>query len=270
MAKLVDLFRAALETDANPFIRLLELAETSFPTFAEALKQPERTNLTKFAPDFALKNVLQDLIYAATNDKVQVMQYRLPGQNEPAVPQLLDLTLAIYDTRDGKDGTKSPNASIFSMLEDLVEGSTVEEADAIFAYFESKQKLWEEDWSSAWEGQGAAKLALLRFCNQLMKRLLRSRHSELSGRILIFCARLFPLSDKSGLNHQGHINTSHPIVVEDVKEDAQDCWGQDVDIEFYNTLWGLQKVFQDPFSAADPATWTQVCPLVSVHCGVLY
>lgn len=99
-----------------------------------------------------------------------------------------------------------------------MEGTTVEEADAIFAYFESKQKLWEEDWSAAWEGQGSAKLALLRFCNQLMKRLPRSLHAELCGRILIFCARLFPLSDKSGLNHQGHINTSHPIVIEDVKE----------------------------------------------------
>lgn len=103
------------------------------------------------------------------------------------------------------------------MLEDVLEGATVEEFGEIFAYFEKKKKLWEEDWAAAWEGQGGAKLGLLRFCNQLMRRLPHGLYIDLTGRILMFLARLFPLSDKSGLNQQGHINTTHPVQVAEEK-----------------------------------------------------
>lgn len=108
-------------------------------------------------------------------------------------------------------------ASIFVMLEDVLEGVTVEEFGEIFAYFEKKKKLWEEVWAAAWEGQGGAKLGLLRFCNQLMRRLPRGLYVDLTGRILMFLARLFLLSDKSGLNQQGHINTNHPVQVAEEK-----------------------------------------------------
>lgn len=100
------------------------------------------------------------------------------------------------------------------MLEDLLELSTIEEAEPIFNYMEPKEAVWAE-WGLG--GQGTAKLAMLRFCNQLLKRLSRSQSGELCGRILIFCARWFPLNDRSGLNVQGLINTGHRTVVEEVE-----------------------------------------------------
>jgi THO complex subunit 1 len=105
------------------------------------------------------------------------------------------------------------------MLEDLLELSTIEEAEPMFNYVESKAATWEE-WAGcgAWSGQGPAKLSMLRFCNQLLKRSSRSQSAELCGRILIFCTRWFPLNDRSGLNPQGVINTGHRTVVEEVEE----------------------------------------------------
>jgi THO complex subunit 1 transcription elongation factor len=43
---------------------------------------------------------------------------------------------------------------------------------------------------------------MLRTCNQLLRRLSKGHNAVLCGRILIFLARLLPLSDRSGINLQ--------------------------------------------------------------------
>jgi THO complex subunit 1 transcription elongation factor len=48
----------------------------------------------------------------------------------------------------------------------------------------------------------AGKHHMLRTCNQLLRRLSKGHNAVLCGRILIFLARLLPLSDRSGINLQ--------------------------------------------------------------------
>ena len=42
---------------------------------------------------------------------------------------------------------------------------------------------------------------------------------------------------------------------EAVVQGALDSSGQPVDKEFYKTFWGLQKVFQQPYSIMEPSAW---------------
>lgn len=39
-----------------------------------------------------------------------------------------------------------------------------------------------------------------------------------------------------------------------------DSTGKAVDPAFYRTFWGLQAIFQQPFSAIHPDTWAKVHP----------
>ena len=38
-------------------------------------------------------------------------------------------------------------------------------------------------------------------------------------------------------------------------QDAKDSSGQPIDREFYKTFWGLQAVFQLPYSIIEPSAW---------------
>lgn len=49
---------------------------------------------------------------------------------------------------------------------------------------------------------------MLRTCNQLLRRLSKGHNAVLCGRILIFLARLLPLSDRSGINLQVPLKAS--------------------------------------------------------------
>lgn len=86
----------------------------------------------KYAVESALKIVLSELIKDAISNESLVMRYQRPGRNAAAVPRLLDLTLAIFDAQDGKDGRKNPNGGI-----------TLCEAD----HWKTRQ-VW-QDWRSA-------------------------------------------------------------------------------------------------------------------------
>ena len=62
------------------------------------------------------------------------------------------------------------------------------------------------------------KLALLRICNLLLRRLSRARHVLLAGRIHIFLAQILPSTDRSAVNANGNVNESHALEFEDVPE----------------------------------------------------
>jgi THO complex subunit 1 transcription elongation factor len=54
---------------------------------------------------------------------------------------------------------------------------------------------------------------MLRTCNQLLRRLSKGHNAVLCGRILIFLARLLPLSDRSGINLQVRLGESFIVPV---------------------------------------------------------
>lgn len=59
------------------------------------------------------------------------------------------------------------------------------------------------------------KLTILKISNSVLKKLSKSCHTEFRGKILMFLASIYPLSEKSGLNLPGKINNSNTTYYED-------------------------------------------------------
>jgi len=129
-----------------------------------------------------------------------------------------------------------------------------------------------------------SKLTMLRISNKILtKKLLRERDSEFAGRVLIFLANKFQLSERSGLNIQGKFNlenvtnfedektfeevkkqssavqlASLPSVSEDIVDTVKDgiTFVDDddadkdrvVDYNLYRTFWGIQEFLCNPNS----------------------
>ncbi|GJN09343.1 hypothetical protein PR202_ga27344 [Eleusine coracana subsp. coracana] len=115
---------------------------------------------------------------------------------------LLDIVLYLCERGHVEGGM------VFQLLEDLTEMSTIKDCKDIFGYIESKQDV-------------LGKANDVVFC----------------GRIIMFLAHFFPLSERSALNIKGVFNTSNATKYE---KDATD--GISVDFNFYKTLWSLQVV----------------------------
>lgn len=49
-------------------------------------------------------------------------------------------------------------------------------------------------------GEGRGRNLLLKVCTDLLKRLSKTNNAEFCGRILVFLAFVFPLSDRSGMH----------------------------------------------------------------------
>ncbi|KAN0035292.1 hypothetical protein ACTA71_004557 [Dictyostelium dimigraforme] len=112
--------------------------------------------------------------------------------------------------------------------------------------------------------KGRKRNLLLKICIELLK---RETNPDSCGRILLFLAYVFPLSDPSGLNTKGEHNV-HPEEALDFQNDIMNNVngnnvnnGNDtttaaaavngnndttVDRNFYRQFWGLQTVFQNP------------------------
>lgn len=87
--------------------------------------------------------------------------------------------------------------------------------------------------------------------------------TELSGRILMFLARAFSLSDKSGVNFKGLVHSQGEIVLESEEEFAKSAAihtsrgtvkssktdsdkTQPIDYRLYSSFWMLQNYFDNP------------------------
>lgn len=134
-------------------------------------------------------------------------------------------------------------ATLFSALEDLLEGTPVDQASEAFAALEqaASEPLRRLGWDRC-------KLPLLRACNGLLARASRRRSPRECGAVLLFLARAAPLGDKSGLNLMGTCNSaSHPVPVEEVdREKLVDSSGERIDSELYKEFWKLQRFLQSP------------------------
>lgn len=89
---------------------------------------------------------------------------------------------------------------VFGLLEDLVESITISECEGVFTYLEDHAAALGRPRAKA-----SGKHHMLRTCNQLLRRLSKGHNAVLCGRILIFLARLLPLSDRSGINLQARL-----------------------------------------------------------------
>ncbi|KAK2556224.1 THO complex subunit 1 [Acropora cervicornis] len=103
-------------------------------------------------------------------------------------------------TKSAIEGHCSPNL-VFILLSDVFDCITLEQCDPLFTFVEERVSIWTMPLFFS-----AGKNLLLRMCNDLLRRLSTSQNTIFCGRIQLFLARLFPLSEKSGLNLMSHFN----------------------------------------------------------------
>ncbi|XP_067033610.1 THO complex subunit 1-like isoform X1 [Acropora muricata] len=173
-------------------------------------------------------------------------------------------------TKSAIDGHCSPNL-VFILLSDVFDCITLEQCDPLFTFVEERVSIWTMPLFFS-----AGKNLLLRMCNDLLRRLSTSQNTIFCGRIQLFLARLFPLSEKSGLNLMSHFNyenvtifTQRPATdqkdkncstVSEMEVDdkvAKELTSSNVPIDFnlYKKFWALQDYFRNPTQCYNNAAW---------------
>ncbi|MBW0514252.1 hypothetical protein O181_053967 [Austropuccinia psidii MF-1] len=165
---------------------------------------------------------------------------------------LLDLSLTFIEL------DLAPPELTLSCIEEILETSTVQEAEIVFGYLESRvDKLTIGMLPDRGKG-----LIFLRMQNNLLRRLSKSLHTVFCGRILCFLSSVFPIAEKSGVNLKGAFNTGNittfeefePVLMADdtdlekqttekVKEDEKDHLKQDEIIKSNQTT--MTKLIDD-------------------------
>ncbi|KAM6919617.1 THO complex subunit 1 isoform 1-T1 [Lycodopsis pacificus] len=164
----------------------------------------------------------------------------------------------------------------FLLLGDVLDCLPLDQCDKIFSFVEENVSTWKSN-----SFYSAGKNYLLRMCNDLLRRLSKSQNTVFCGRIQLFLARLFPLSEKSGLNLQSQFNLENITVFNkneqestfgqkhtEEKEDGMEVeegeMGEEeapapcsipIDYNLYRKFWTLQDYFRNPVQCYDKFSW---------------
>ncbi|GAM29101.1 hypothetical protein SAMD00019534_122770 [Acytostelium subglobosum LB1] len=141
------------------------------------------------------------------------------------------------------------------LLEDMFDSNSISRSIQLFALLESRVEFFSQD--ALVSSTSKSKLVIIKICVELLRRLSKSTNPESCGRVLIFLAYLFPLSDPSGLNSKS-VNNLRPddLIRGDSLIDGGDVAMQvdssisdttTVDMNFYKQFWALQSYFQNPY-----------------------
>ncbi|GMI73260.1 REGULATION OF ATALMT1 EXPRESSION 3 [Hibiscus trionum] len=235
----MEAFRNAILQDGPPETFALK-------TVQEVIKPQKQTKLAQDENQLLenmLRTLLQELVSSAVQSGEEIMLYgKSIDQDEMqgVIPRLLDVVLYLCEKEHVEGGM------IFQLLEDLTEMSTMRNCEDIFRYIESKQDILGKQ-----ELFARGKLVMLRTCNQLLRRLSKANDVVFCGRILMFLAHFFPLSERSAVNIKGVFNTSN-----ETKYEKDPPEGISVDFNFYKTFWSLQEQFCNPASLSNaPIKW---------------
>ncbi|KAL8061851.1 hypothetical protein ABFX02_02G109900 [Erythranthe guttata] len=233
----MDLFRKAILHPGPPQDFALQTVQQAIKPQQVKLVQDENQLLENI-----LRTLLQELVSAAVQSGEEIMQYGQPIDDgdicRGQIPRLLDIVLYLCEKEHIEGGM------IFQLLEDLNEMSTMRNCKDVFGYIESKQDILGKP-----ELFARGKLVMLRTCNQLLRRLSKANDVVFCGRIIMFLAHFFPLSERSAVNIKGVFNTSNETKYE---KEAPD--GSSIDFNFYKTIWSLQEFFSNPGSLTPALT----------------
>ncbi|XP_005995775.1 THO complex subunit 1 [Latimeria chalumnae] len=182
------------------------------------------------------------------------------------------ISLSINGVTEGICSASTP----FLLLGDVLDCLPLDQCDKIFTFVEKNVTTWK---SSTFYTAG--KNYLLRMCNDLLRRLSKSKNTVFCGRIQLFLARLFPLSEKSGLNLQSQFNLENVTVFNtnelestlglkhiDDKDEGMEVeegeMGDDeapttcsipIDYNLYRKFWSLQDYFRNPLQCYEKVSW---------------
>ncbi|KAK5644414.1 hypothetical protein RI129_005714 [Pyrocoelia pectoralis] len=148
------------------------------------------------------------------------------------------------------------------LLADIFEGLTLDLCEDMFTFVEEQVNVWKEDLFFT-----SCKNNLLRMCNDLVRRLSQTSATVLCGRISLFLAKLFPFSERSGLNIVSEFNLEN--VTEygaDASEDSVteiEIAGSKkniiIDYSLYCKFWSLQDFFRNPNQCYNKVQWKVFC-----------
>ncbi|KTW30809.1 hypothetical protein T552_00521 [Pneumocystis carinii B80] len=158
----------------------------------------------------------------------------------------------------------------FVLIEDLMDMQTVAECSKLFDFLNSRISSLIENGINGTKGKG---LVLLRLCNELLRRLSKTKDSLFSGNVSMFLSHIFPLRERSGLNLRGDFHVENITVWEDMNHNFHENQKQQGEIKkedkisdkekkrdisdnekkekiplntFYTIFWSMQKFFSDP------------------------
>ena len=157
----------------------------------------------------------------------------------------------------------------FILLSDILDCVTLDICDKVFEFVENLVSTWiQPDFYSS------GKILLLRMCNDLLRRLSSAQNTVFCGRIQLFLARLFPLSEKSALNLMSHFNLENVTTYNkeagmgeeketkekdeeamEIDDDASLETNAPIDYNLYHKLWSLQDFFRQPTQCFVPDQW---------------
>ena len=148
----------------------------------------------------------------------------------------------------------------FILLSDIFDCLTLDVCEEVFFFVETHVSTWVSP-----DFYSSGKILLLRMCNDLLRRLSAAQNTVFCGRIQLFLAQLFPLSEKSALNLMSHFNLENITTFtkeEELQGGANDSQQKEesmameissseestvpVDFNLYQKLWAIQDFFRQP------------------------
>lgn len=175
------------------------------------------------------------------------------------VPPLLDLAIDLAVAEVAEFNTP------FVLIEDLLDSQVISESEQIFGLLEARAGQLSQFLAASAGGRATrAKLTLLRMCNELLRRLSKSKNTNFCGRVLLMMAYALPISERSGVNLKG---ATAEFALGYAKEDEEGgieepavsasagAGDAKVGFDFYSTFWGLQRAFAEPATAVGNESW---------------
>ncbi|CAH2091417.1 unnamed protein product [Euphydryas editha] len=148
------------------------------------------------------------------------------------------------------------------LLGDIFDALTLNKCEKMFTYVENGVNTWREELFFV-----ACKNNLLRMCNDLLRRLSRSQNTVFCGRILLFLAKFFPFSERSGLNIVSEFNLENLTEFGgDNSSTLKDSLDEEmvidsdknkllIDYNLYCRFWSLQDFFRNPNTCYNKIQW---------------
>jgi len=161
-----------------------------------------------------------------------------------------------------------------TLLSDLFDVITLDHCQLLFECVEQNVALWKEEMFFV-----PVKNNILRICNDLLRRLSRTQQTVFCGRILLFLARFFPITERSGLNVVSEFNLDNTTVYserndlamdgnatasgdgDDEPKEAEKMEIEDdhkdlnIDYALYKKFWMLQDFFRKPQQCYERLQW---------------
>jgi len=193
----------------------------------------------------------------------------------------LDLRKARFLVELSIQAAKSERCSVnlpIAIMADIFDVLYLDDAQEFFSIVEENAVYWKNPFFFA-----TIKNNLLRICNDLLRRLSRTQDTVFCGRILLFLAKFFPFSERSGLNIISEFNldnvtayntdssayddddsaaaagggTDSKMEVDDSKQVKIDKDSEDLNIDYalYVKFWQLQDYFRNPVQCYEKAKW---------------